>query len=166
MSDQICLITMPRTSSSDDTDLHSVDKSGAAVSVSAPGKVLITGGYLVLEPTFTGLVVASTARFHAHASQVRLSCIRNHIEVQGKVYCIRSPIAPHVLCADSSSPRKRICRRRCTSCGRGESAVRADNPGNSGDAARRRWRRLRVRRAVRTTIIPVSRQQHHTKCWH
>ncbi|KAF9347280.1 phosphomevalonate kinase [Mortierella sp. AD094] len=32
--------------------------------VSAPGKVLIAGGYLVLDPTFSGLVVATDARFY------------------------------------------------------------------------------------------------------
>ncbi|TYZ64922.1 hypothetical protein PybrP1_001145 [[Pythium] brassicae (nom. inval.)] len=61
---------MPRTSTSgDDNDTASASSSGAAASVSAPGKVLLTGGYLVLEPAFAGLVVASTARFHAYASQ-------------------------------------------------------------------------------------------------
>lgn len=30
----------------------------------APGKVLITGGYLVLEQQYAGLVLSSTARFH------------------------------------------------------------------------------------------------------
>ncbi|KAF7722584.1 phosphomevalonate kinase [Apophysomyces ossiformis] len=31
---------------------------------SAPGKVLLTGGYLVLEPTYSGLVVSTSARFY------------------------------------------------------------------------------------------------------
>jgi len=35
----------------------------ASTTISAPGKVLITGGYLVLERTFTGLVIALSARF-------------------------------------------------------------------------------------------------------
>ncbi|CAM9769070.1 unnamed protein product, partial [Phaeothamnion confervicola] len=35
--------------------------------VSAPGKVLITGGYLVLERASSGIVLATTARFHATA---------------------------------------------------------------------------------------------------
>lgn len=34
------------------------------VQVSAPGKVLITGGYLVLDQQHPGLVLATTARFH------------------------------------------------------------------------------------------------------
>lgn len=32
--------------------------------VSAPGKVLITGGYLILEPTYSGLVIATDSRFY------------------------------------------------------------------------------------------------------
>ncbi len=35
---------------------------------SAPGKVLITGGYLVLEPRFTGLVLSVSARFYSRIS--------------------------------------------------------------------------------------------------
>lgn len=31
---------------------------------SAPGKVLVAGGYLVLEQAFTGLVVGTSARFY------------------------------------------------------------------------------------------------------
>lgn len=31
---------------------------------SAPGKVLLTGGYLVLEQQFSGLVVGTSARFY------------------------------------------------------------------------------------------------------
>ncbi|KAJ9098228.1 hypothetical protein QFC21_004557 [Naganishia friedmannii] len=33
--------------------------------VSAPGKVLLTGGYLVLDPTYTGLVIATSSRFYS-----------------------------------------------------------------------------------------------------
>lgn len=32
--------------------------------VSAPGKVLIAGGYLVLDQQYSGLVVAATSRFY------------------------------------------------------------------------------------------------------
>jgi hypothetical protein len=34
--------------------------------VSAPGKVLMTGGYLVLEKEYSGLVLASSSRFYSH----------------------------------------------------------------------------------------------------
>lgn len=33
--------------------------------VSAPGKVLIAGGYLVLDQKFTGLVISASSRFYA-----------------------------------------------------------------------------------------------------
>ncbi|KAI9155949.1 phosphomevalonate kinase [Blastocladiella emersonii ATCC 22665] len=35
-----------------------------AVAVSSPGKALIAGGYLVLDPAHSGVVVATSARFH------------------------------------------------------------------------------------------------------
>ena len=35
--------------------------------VSAPGKVLAAGGYLVLDPAYPGLVVSTTSRFFCHA---------------------------------------------------------------------------------------------------
>lgn len=48
------------------------ENDSSSVCVSAPGKVLITGGYLVLNQQYAGLVLASTARFYARASaQVR-----------------------------------------------------------------------------------------------
>ena len=34
--------------------------------VSAPGKVLLTGGYVVLNERYTGIVLSSTARFYSH----------------------------------------------------------------------------------------------------
>lgn len=37
---------------------------GKQTTVSAPGKVLIAGGYLVLEPAYPGLVLSTTARFY------------------------------------------------------------------------------------------------------
>jgi phosphomevalonate kinase len=33
--------------------------------VSAPGKVLIAGGYLVLDPAYSGLVISTTSKFYA-----------------------------------------------------------------------------------------------------
>jgi phosphomevalonate kinase len=37
----------------------------SAIVVSAPGKVLIAGGYLVLDQKFTGLVISASSRFYA-----------------------------------------------------------------------------------------------------
>ena len=33
--------------------------------VSAPGKVLIAGGYLVLDPTYSGVVISTSSRFYS-----------------------------------------------------------------------------------------------------
>ncbi|KAG0343722.1 phosphomevalonate kinase [Podila humilis] len=41
--------------------------------VSAPGKVLLAGGYLVLDPAFSGLVVATDARFYTLIKPSNLS---------------------------------------------------------------------------------------------
>lgn len=35
------------------------------ISVSAPGKVLLAGGYLVLDPAYSGVVVSTDARFYS-----------------------------------------------------------------------------------------------------
>lgn len=36
-----------------------------SIRVSAPGKVLLTGGYLILEEQYSGLVLATSAEFHS-----------------------------------------------------------------------------------------------------
>lgn len=36
--------------------------------VSAPGKVLIAGGYLVLDPAYSGIVVSTSSRFYTAIS--------------------------------------------------------------------------------------------------
>ena len=36
----------------------------SAIVVSAPGKVLLAGGYLVLDPAYPGIVVATSSRFY------------------------------------------------------------------------------------------------------
>ena len=38
--------------------------SSAPTVVSAPGKVLVAGGYLVLDPAYSGLVVSTSSRFY------------------------------------------------------------------------------------------------------
>ncbi|KAF2152356.1 ERG8, Phosphomevalonate kinase [Myriangium duriaei CBS 260.36] len=42
-----------------------------SVAVSAPGKVLLAGGYLVLDRNYTGLVFGLDARIHIHVTPVR-----------------------------------------------------------------------------------------------
>lgn len=39
--------------------------------VSAPGKVLIAGGYLVLDPAYSGIVVSTSSRFYTAISDQR-----------------------------------------------------------------------------------------------
>ncbi|KKK26499.1 hypothetical protein ARAM_001021 [Aspergillus rambellii] len=46
-------------------------RSSATTAVSAPGKVLLTGGYLVLDRNFTGTVFALDARIHVVVEQLR-----------------------------------------------------------------------------------------------
>ncbi|KAL4865477.1 hypothetical protein BDV12DRAFT_174591 [Aspergillus spectabilis] len=46
-------------------------KSSASTAVSAPGKVLLTGGYLVLDRNYTGTVIALDARIHVVVEQLR-----------------------------------------------------------------------------------------------
>ncbi|KAK5014454.1 phosphomevalonate kinase, partial [Cryomyces antarcticus] len=41
--------------------------------VSAPGKVLLTGGYLVLDRDYTGLVFGLDARIHVHVKPLSTS---------------------------------------------------------------------------------------------
>lgn len=41
--------------------------------VSAPGKVLLAGGYLVLDREYTGLVFGLDARIHVHIEPLRTS---------------------------------------------------------------------------------------------
>ena len=45
----------------------------AAVAVSAPGKVLLAGGYLVLDRAYTGLVFGLSARIGAVAQEIPTS---------------------------------------------------------------------------------------------
>lgn len=47
-----------------------INKSNITKIVSAPGKVLLAGGYIVLDPTYTGLVFGLSARIHVVAQAV------------------------------------------------------------------------------------------------
>lgn len=40
----------------------------SATVVSAPGKVLLAGGYLILDPKYSGIVVSTSSRFYAVVS--------------------------------------------------------------------------------------------------
>jgi phosphomevalonate kinase len=43
--------------------------------ISAPGKVLLAGGYLVLDPTYSGVVVSTSSRFYTVISRAKSNCI-------------------------------------------------------------------------------------------
>lgn len=45
-------------------------RMASEVAVSAPGKVLIAGGYLVLDRNYTGLVFGLDARIHVHVQEL------------------------------------------------------------------------------------------------
>lgn len=51
--------------------------------VSSPGKVLIAGGYLVLDPLFSGLVVSTSSRFY--------TVVSNHPAQEANIIRVRSP---------------------------------------------------------------------------
>jgi phosphomevalonate kinase len=60
--------------------------AGQSTSVSAPGKVLLAGGYLVLDREFTGLVFGLDARIHIHIEPLKTP---SGVEVQEII--VRSP---------------------------------------------------------------------------
>lgn len=52
-----------------------------ATTVSAPGKVLMSGGYLVLERPNSGLVVSTTARFYTRVEWIEVESLVGHTQV-------------------------------------------------------------------------------------
>ncbi len=60
--------------------------------VSAPGKVLIAGGYLVLDPTYPGLVISTSSRFYCHAqSQSSSSAASQEANTSNCLITVKSP---------------------------------------------------------------------------
>jgi len=45
--------------------------SSGSIAVSAPGKVLLAGGYLVVDRAYTGLVFGLSARIHVHIKRLK-----------------------------------------------------------------------------------------------
>lgn len=70
------------------------------VAVSAPGKVLFSGGFLVLDRRYTGLVIGLDARIHVHIKRhTEDASTDNHIEVrspqfEGAVWRYSYGVAP------------------------------------------------------------------------
>lgn len=59
--------------------------------VSAPGKVLIAGGYLVLDPAYPGLVVSTTSRFYCHAQSQTSQAASSDPSTSSHTITVRSP---------------------------------------------------------------------------
>lgn len=51
--------------------------------ISAPGKVLVAGGYLVLDPAYSGVVVSTSSRFY--------TAIRDQPSLKPATVRVRSP---------------------------------------------------------------------------
>lgn len=62
-----------------------------AVAVSAPGKVLFTGGFLVLDRQHTGLVLGLNARIHAHVAPWETSSTNQKSRFLGRGILVQSP---------------------------------------------------------------------------
>ena len=72
--------TSYHTTSATDMSSHTV--------VSAPGKVLLAGGYLVLDPKYSGVVVATSSRFYT----VVVPAVEDAARTQGPIQIrVRSP---------------------------------------------------------------------------
>ena len=65
--------------------------SSAATALSAPGKVLLSGGYLVLDRNYTGTVFALDARIHVVVEQLRKKSHHHHQVDNEDGIIVRSP---------------------------------------------------------------------------
>lgn len=67
--------------------------SSSAVAVSAPGKVLFAGGFLVLDRKHTGLVFGLNARIHVHVEAWSMSDKNelSHEQGNGALALVQSP---------------------------------------------------------------------------
>ncbi|KAJ1029958.1 hypothetical protein NDA16_000871 [Ustilago loliicola] len=59
--------------------------------VSAPGKVLVAGGYLVLDPAYPGLVISTSSRFYCHAQSQTSSTAPKESAAPTCTITVRSP---------------------------------------------------------------------------
>ena len=58
---------------------------------SAPGKVLLTGGYLVLDPKFTGLVFALNARIYVRITSTLPGLTSSTPSQEESIIVVKSP---------------------------------------------------------------------------
>lgn len=63
----------------------------ASTALSAPGKVLLTGGYLVLDRNYTGTVFALNARIHVVVQQLRRTHHRRPPSSSGSAEASQQP---------------------------------------------------------------------------
>ena len=68
-----------------------VSQSIRETTVSAPGKVLVAGGYLVLDPAYPGLVISTSSRFYCHAQSLTSSSPQENVDGSSCVIAVRSP---------------------------------------------------------------------------
>jgi phosphomevalonate kinase len=80
-------------------------RQGKCVTVSAPGKVLVAGGYLVLERPNIGVVVAATARFYSTIKVLSLNECLAHASKDKLAAAPLSPLLPKVIYILVDSPQ-------------------------------------------------------------
>ena len=80
-------------------------RQGKCVTVSAPGKVLVAGGYLVLERPNIGVVVAATARFYSTVKVLPLQECLVHARKDKFVAAPLSSLMPKVIYILVDSPQ-------------------------------------------------------------
>jgi hypothetical protein len=85
------------------------ERNASSICVSAPGKVLITGGYLVLERPHAGVILGTTARFRSTAAWVRraVSCFPLCLLALAPQLIMRSPYNACLQVPQHSSSRDR-----------------------------------------------------------
>lgn len=116
----------------------------APVTVSAPGKVLITGGYLVLEPPLPGLVLSTTARFHSTVELLQAP--------------IGGLVSPEHLRVDVVSPQFHSTRRYDLHLGGSPASTLTPAPGEPADGANPYVERtIAVAVMTATALLPAGR---------
>ena len=122
---------------------------------SAPGKVLLTGGYLVLRRAFAGVVLAASARFAASARLARRAAgvLRVHVHAPQLRQCIElefdgatlrrvaGPHNPFVEAAVAMAALAADARGECDVCVLGDNDFYSQHTA----LAERRWPYSRVR---------------------
>ena len=84
------------------------------VRCSAPGKVLIAGGYLILEKENQGLVISTSARFHSEIVQQEASATKStdpiRVRVVSPQFSSQTEVEISYQPSSESQPEQLICR--------------------------------------------------------